>query len=74
MRNPAPRPRRTAGSRKIAVQHDDTAAVVARAIDAAEERVRAAEPFARVIYLEPDIYSEAAAVAGPDPAQTPGGS
>lgn len=58
---------------KIAVQHDDTATEVARAIDAAEERVRAAEPFARVIYLEPDIYSEAAAAAGPDPDQTPGG-
>jgi cation diffusion facilitator family transporter len=58
---------------KIAVQHDDTATEVARAIDAAEERIRAAEPFARVIYLEPDIYSEAAAAAGPDPAQTPGG-
>jgi cation diffusion facilitator family transporter len=58
---------------KIAVEHDDSAADVARAIDAAEERIRAAEPFARVIYLEPDIYSEAAAAAGPDPDQTPGG-
>ncbi|NJP46320.1 cation diffusion facilitator family transporter [Actinacidiphila epipremni] len=58
---------------KIAVRHDDTATEIARAIDAAEERIRAAEPFARVIYLEPDIYSEAAAAAGPDPDQTPGG-
>jgi cation diffusion facilitator family transporter len=58
---------------KVAVRHDDTATEVARAIDAAEERIRAAEPFARVIYLEPDIYSEAAAAAGPDPDQTPGG-
>ncbi|MET9224101.1 cation diffusion facilitator family transporter [Streptomyces sp. NPDC003300] len=58
---------------KIAVQHDDTAAEVARAIDAAEERIRAAEPFVRVVYLEPDIYSEQAAAAGPDPDQTPGG-
>ncbi|WP_042393045.1 cation diffusion facilitator family transporter [Streptacidiphilus carbonis] len=40
---------------KIAVRHDDTAAEVARAIDAAEARVRAAVPIARVIYLEPDI-------------------
>nr|WP_134008902.1 cation diffusion facilitator family transporter [Streptomyces sp. 846.5] len=40
---------------KIAVQHDDTAAEVARAIDAAEARIRAAVPIARVIYLEPDI-------------------
>ncbi|MFF8604130.1 cation diffusion facilitator family transporter [Streptomyces sp. NPDC015232] len=43
---------------KIAVAHDDTATEVARAIDAAEERIRAAVPIARVIYLEPDIYSE----------------
>ncbi|WUH93265.1 cation diffusion facilitator family transporter [Streptomyces sp. NBC_00433] len=58
---------------KIAVKHDDTAAEIARAIDAAEARIRAAEPFARVIYLEPDIYSDAAAAAGPDPDQSPGG-
>ena len=50
---------------KIAVRHDDTAAEIARMIDGAEQRVRAAEPIARVIYLEPDIYS----VQGP-PAQT----
>ncbi|MEZ0088911.1 cation diffusion facilitator family transporter [Streptacidiphilus sp. EB129] len=43
---------------KIAVRHDDTAAEVARAIDAAETRVRAAVPVARVIYLEPDILRE----------------
>jgi cation diffusion facilitator family transporter len=58
---------------KVAVRHDDTAAEVARAIDAAEERIRAAVPIARVIYLEPDIYSDVAAAAGPDPDQTPGG-
>ncbi|MGW1075828.1 cation diffusion facilitator family transporter [Streptomyces sp. NPDC002537] len=58
---------------KIAVRHDDTAAEVARAIDAAESRIRAAVPIARVIYLEPDIYSEEAAAAGEDPAATPGG-
>ena len=52
---------------KIAVRHDDTAAEVARAIDAAEERIRAAVPIARVIYLEPDIYSESAASGGPRP-------
>ncbi|MEV5710555.1 cation diffusion facilitator family transporter [Actinoallomurus sp. NPDC052274] len=40
---------------KIAVTHDDTAAEVARAIDAAEKRVRAAVPMARHIYLEPDL-------------------
>jgi cation diffusion facilitator family transporter len=58
---------------KIAVQHDDTAAEVANAINAAEARVRAAVPIARVIYLEPDIYSEAEAAKGPDPEATPGG-
>ncbi|WP_030907357.1 cation diffusion facilitator family transporter [Streptosporangium amethystogenes] len=40
---------------KIAVDHDDTAAEVARGIDEAERRVRAAVPAARVIYLEPDL-------------------
>ena len=58
---------------KIAVRHDDTAAEVAAAIDAAEARIRDAVPIARVIYLEPDIYSEARAAKGPDPEATPGG-
>ena len=40
---------------KIAVDQDDTAADIARAIDAAERRIRARCPIARVIYLEPDI-------------------
>lgn len=59
---------------KIAVQHDDTAAEVAHAINAAEARIREAVPIARVIYLEPDIYSAAEAAAGSDPAATPGGT
>jgi cation diffusion facilitator family transporter len=58
---------------KIAVQHDDTAAEVATAIDAAEARVRAAVPTARVIYLEPDIYRDSEAARGGDPEATPGG-
>ncbi|MFF4233246.1 cation diffusion facilitator family transporter [Streptomyces sp. NPDC001820] len=58
---------------KVAVRHDDTAAQVAAAINAAEERIRAAVPIARVIYLEPDIYSESAASAGVNPAKSPGG-
>ncbi|MGW6061197.1 cation diffusion facilitator family transporter [Streptomyces sp. NPDC055189] len=58
---------------KVAVQHDDTAAEVAAAINAAEERIRTAVPIARVIYLEPDIYSEAAAAEGTNPAKAPGG-
>jgi cation diffusion facilitator family transporter len=52
---------------KIAVRHDESAGEVARAIDAAEARIREAVPIARVIYLEPDVYSEAKAAA-PDPA------
>lgn len=58
---------------KIAVRPDATAADVASAIDAAEARVRSAAPIARVIYLEPDIFSVAEAAAGPDPEATPGG-
>jgi len=40
---------------KVAVRHDDSAADVARGINAIEARIREAEPIARVIYLEPDI-------------------
>ncbi|HZF91155.1 cation diffusion facilitator family transporter [Streptomyces sp.] len=58
---------------KIAVQHDDTATRIAAAIDAAEARIREAVPIARVIYLEPDIYSETDAAKGPDREATPGG-
>ncbi|BBC33683.1 Cation diffusion facilitator family transporter [Streptomyces graminofaciens] len=58
---------------KIAVQHDETATEVATAINAAEARIREAVPIARVIYLEPDIYSETEAAKGPDPEATPGG-
>ncbi|MEV4533835.1 cation diffusion facilitator family transporter [Asanoa sp. NPDC049518] len=49
---------------KIAVTPDAHADEVARAINAAEARVREAVPIARVIYLEPDIYSTRAAAAG----------
>jgi len=52
---------------KIAVQPCDSAAEVAAGIDAAERRVRAAVPIAKVIYLEPDLYSESRADAT-DPA------
>ncbi|WP_128375810.1 cation diffusion facilitator family transporter [Streptomyces cavernae] len=58
---------------KIAVRHEDTAAEVAVAINAAEARIREAVPIARVIYLEPDIYSEAEAAKGADREATPGG-
>lgn len=40
---------------KIAVPAAKSAAEVAAAIDGAEQRIRAAVPIARVVYLEPDI-------------------
>ena len=40
---------------KISVARSDTGQEIARAIDAAETRIREAVPIARVIYLEPDI-------------------
>jgi cation diffusion facilitator family transporter len=41
---------------KIGVRATERSADVARAIDAAERRIRAAEPIARYIYIEPDIF------------------
>ena len=41
---------------KIAIRHDDSAASVVAGIDAAERRIRAAVPIAKLIFLEPDIY------------------
>ncbi|HLY34257.1 MAG TPA: cation transporter, partial [Jatrophihabitantaceae bacterium] len=43
---------------KVAFPQSATLADVAAAIDAAEERIRAAVPSARVIYLEPDVFRE----------------
>jgi cation diffusion facilitator family transporter len=51
---------------KVGVRHDDSAADVARGIDSIEERIRAAVPIARVIYLEPDLRKSAAAPAPAD--------
>jgi cation diffusion facilitator family transporter len=59
---------------KIAVAPTDSAAEVAAAIDAAEARVREAEPVARVIYLEPDIdrtQSPAPSAPADPPATSP---
>jgi cation diffusion facilitator family transporter len=58
---------------KIAVDHNNTAADVARAIDEAETRIRSAVPIARVIYLEPDIFRAEEAARGADVEATPGG-
>ena len=41
---------------KVAVRDTDSAAQITAGIDAAERRVRAVVPIAKVIYLEPDIY------------------
>jgi cation diffusion facilitator family transporter len=41
---------------KIAIRPEDSAVRVVTAIDAAERRVRAAVPIARLIFLEPDLY------------------
>ncbi|MGW0212876.1 cation diffusion facilitator family transporter [Micromonospora chokoriensis] len=49
---------------KIAVPEWESAHDLARGINAVEARIRAAVPIARVIYLEPDVYSVAAANAG----------
>jgi cation diffusion facilitator family transporter len=53
---------------KVAVTATDSAADVARAIDAAEAGIREAEPTALSIYLEPDLRRD----PGPDPGPDPG--
>ena len=52
---------------KVAVRPQASGSAIARAIDTAEQRVRAAVPIARVIYLEPDLYRAGDADTG-DPA------
>ncbi len=52
---------------KIAVHHDDSADTIAHGIDTIEKRIREAVPIARIIYLEPDLFSAARAVADPTP-------
>jgi cation diffusion facilitator family transporter len=52
---------------KVAIRGEQTGEGIARGIDAAERRVRAAVPIAQIIYLEPDLYRAAEADAA-DPA------
>jgi cation diffusion facilitator family transporter len=59
---------------KIAVPKDESAEDVARSIDSAEKRIRAAVPIARLIYLEPDIFRAPAASATGGVVAEPGGS
>ncbi|MEP6527521.1 MAG: cation diffusion facilitator family transporter [Nocardioidaceae bacterium] len=59
---------------KIAVRPTEHAADVAAAIDAAERRIRAAEPVATSIYLEPDIFRAHESTAdSSEPPQVSGG-
>jgi cation diffusion facilitator family transporter len=51
---------------KVGVPDGATATDVADAIDAAERRIRAAVPIARMIYVEPDIFRPEAARAATD--------
>jgi len=44
---------------KIAVRPEDSAARIVAVIDAAERRIRAAVPIAKLIFLEPDLYRPA---------------
>jgi cation diffusion facilitator family transporter len=46
---------------KVGIRGEQTGASIARGIDAAERRVRAAVPIAQIIYLEPDLYRAAEA-------------
>ncbi len=41
---------------KISIEKSDTGQDIAQGIDDAEQRIRAAVPIARVIYLEPDVH------------------
>ena len=56
---------------KIAVTASDSAAEVARAIDAAEAGIREVEPTASSIYLEADLRRDPAPEPAPDPASDP---
>ncbi|MPV38059.1 cation diffusion facilitator family transporter [Georgenia subflava] len=51
---------------KVSVPRSSSAEQIADAIDAAEVRLREAVPLKLHIYLEPDLYSQAEAAAGPD--------
>jgi divalent metal cation (Fe/Co/Zn/Cd) transporter len=58
---------------KFATVPGATAEQIAQAIDDAEQAVRAAEPTARVIYLEPDVFRHDYAPAErPEPPAAPG--
>ena len=49
-------PRNCSSRPRSASTQSDTGQDIAQAIDDAEQRIRAAVPIARVIYLEPDVH------------------
>lgn len=53
---------------KVAVDAEDDAGRVTRAINQAEERIRAAVPIATLIYIEPDLFRAAPAASPGTPA------
>lgn len=53
---------------KIGVVEGSSSAQVINAVNAAEQRIRAAVPVARIIYLEPDLYDPRRAGAVDEPA------
>ena len=59
---------------KVAVSPTGSAASVAAAINAVEERVRAAVPIARVLYIEPDIFDPDHTAKAAAPAEAAGGT
>jgi cation diffusion facilitator family transporter len=59
---------------KISVEASATGQEIAEAINSAEAKIRDAVPIARAIYLEPDVYSEAAASSADIPPGSSAGS
>ena len=57
---------------KVAVSGTQSATEVAAAINAVEQRVRAAVPIARSLYIEPDIFDPGRADARRSAAATSG--
>jgi len=51
---------------KVAIAPGTQVEAVAATIDSAERRIRTAVPIARDIFIEPDLWSDAAAERGPD--------
>ncbi len=58
---------------KVGIEQDASAIDIARAINEAEVAIRAAEPSARMVYLEPDVYrADYQPAARPEPPEPAG--